>query len=91
MSQELGPVGREMRARIETALAPKALIVEDQSASHAGHSGARPEGETHFQVTVTSAAFDGQTRLARQRMVYEAVGDLMPSPIHALAIKTQLP
>lgn len=91
MTSQLGPVGQEMTKRLGTQLAPVELAIEDQSASHAGHSGARPEGETHFLVDIVSAAFVGKSRLERQRLVYRAIGDLMPSRIHALSIKTRLP
>lgn len=91
MISELGPIGREMVARFNAQLSPTSLLVDDQSAAHAGHSGARPEGETHFHVEISSAAFEGLSRLARQRLVYDCVTDLMASRVHALSIKTQLP
>lgn len=91
MTTTLGPIGQEMADRIRAALAPTALIVEDQSAGHAGHSGARPEGETHFHVEVTSAAFKGLSRVASQRLIYDSVSDLMASRVHALSVKTKLP
>jgi BolA protein len=66
-------------------LAPSALDIVDDSARHAGHAGAREGG--HFELTVVSAAFAGQSRLQRQRLVLEKLGDLREARIHALSIK----
>ena len=74
-----------IRARLLAALAPTELVVEDDSHKHAGHAGAR-DGRGHFRVRVASAAFEGQAPLARHRMVYEALGELMHTDIHALSI-----
>ena len=90
-SQNLGPVGQQLTQLIQAKLNPIALIVDDQSAAHAGHSGARPEGETHFHVDVTSQAFVGLTRLAQQRLVLDCAAGLMKTRIHALSIKTRKP
>ena len=79
-----------IRAAIETALAPTSLEIEDESHKHAGHAGAR-DGRGHFRVDVVSAAFAGQTPIARHRAVYAAVGDLMTTDIHALAIRARTP
>lgn len=79
-----------IRAALEQALAPVALEVEDDSARHAGHAGAR-DGRGHFNVTVVSAAFQGLAPLARHRAVYAAVGTLMETDIHALAIVARTP
>jgi BolA protein len=75
-----------IRARIEAALAPAELEVRDESHLHAGHAGAR-DGRGHFRVRVVAERFAGLPRLARHRLVYDAVGDLMQSDIHALAIE----
>lgn len=83
-----------VRAEIErrlAALAPVRLVLEDESARHAGHAGARPGGSTHWRLTIVSAAFAGKPMLARHRMVYGALGDLMQNPIHALAIRALAP
>ncbi|PZX06838.1 BolA protein [Celeribacter halophilus] len=79
-------IADEMRERLENAFAPTELIVVDDSAAHAGHAG-NPGGggETHFNVRIRSAAFEGQSRIARHRMVHKALGDLVPR-IHALAL-----
>ena len=79
-----------IRAAIETALAPTSLEIEDESHKHAGHAGAR-DGRGHFRVDVVSAAFADQTPIARHRAVYAAVGDLMTTDIHALAIRARTP
>lgn len=77
--------------RLTRFLAPIRLDLVDESARHAGHAGARPEGESHFRLTIVSDAFAGQGRIARQRMIYEALGDLMRSDVHALAITALTP
>ena len=79
-----------IRAAIEAALAPQSLVVEDDSARHAGHAGAR-DGRGHFNVEVVSAAFAGLNPIARHRAVYAAVGELMTTDIHALSIKARTP
>ena len=84
-------VAAELRRRLEAGLAPERLEVEDQSAGHAGHGGARPEGETHFRVLVVSAAFAGRGRLERQRLVYAAAGDLLRTDDHALSVAALAP
>jgi BolA protein len=71
--------------------APRALQVIDESRLHAGHAGARPEGETHFRVRMTSAAFAGKTRIARQRAVMEALQGEFASGLHALALELKAP
>ena len=70
---------------------PTHLEVIDDSHLHAGHAGARPEGETHFRVNLVSAAFVGESRVARQRRVYAALEDLMQTRVHALQLKTFTP
>jgi BolA protein len=84
-------VADEMRRRIEQALAPERLELVDDSAAHAGHAGAAPGGNSHWRVTVVSAAFAGKPTLARHRLVYQALGDLMQHPIHALQISARAP
>ncbi len=79
-----------IRARLAASLAPIELAVEDESHRHAGHAGAR-DGRGHFRVTVVSAAFRGQAPLARHRAVYAALGELMQTDIHALAIDARAP
>ncbi|GAA0706805.1 BolA family protein [Dokdonella soli] len=80
----------QIRARLAAELAPLELEVEDESHRHVGHAGAR-DGRGHFRVRVVSAAFRGQAPLARHRAVYAALGDLMQTDIHALAIDARTP
>ena len=79
-----------IRASLEEALAPATLEIEDDSASHAGHAGARGGGG-HFRVTIVSSAFEGQSLIQRHRMVYDALGDMMQTDIHALSIEARTP
>jgi BolA protein len=83
-------VAGEIRRRLD-ALAPLQVELLDESARHAGHAGAAPGGNTHWKLTIVSAAFAGKPTQARHRMVYQAIGDLMQNPIHALAIGAHAP
>ena len=83
-------VAAEIRRRLAVLGAEK-LELADESAQHAGHAGAAPGGNTHWRLTIVSAAFAGKSTVARHRMVYEALGELMQSPIHALAISARAP
>lgn len=80
-----------IRSKLEAGLQPLALEVVDESAQHAGHAGARPGGETHFRVHVTSTAFAGVRRLERQRLVHRLLADELAGPIHALSIIAKAP
>jgi BolA protein len=73
------------------ALGPLSVELVDESAKHAGHAGAQPGGETHWRLTIVSPRFAGQPTVARHRMVYQALGELMQNPIHALAITARSP
>lgn len=79
-----------IRERLTAALAPQSIDVQDDSAAHAGHAGAR-SGGGHFQVTVVSAAFAGKSLVERHRMVYDALGAAMRDEIHALVIRAVAP
>ena len=83
-------VAEQIRQRL-AALAPARLELLDQSAQHAGHAGAAPGGNTHWKLTIVSAAFAGKPTVARHRMVYQALGGLMQNPIHALEISARAP
>lgn len=85
---EGGRVQAAMRRKLSEALAPRRLDIVDDSARHAGHVGARPEGESHFNVEIVSSRFAGLSRVARQRLVYEVLADELRTDIHALALKT---
>ena len=84
-----------VKSRIEEKLAkafqPESLRVVDESHLHAGHSGARPGGETHFRVTLVSAAFAGKSRIERHRMVNSTLADELAGPVHALAVHAMAP
>ena len=84
-------VATAIEQKLNAGLAPEKLTIEDQSARHHGHAGARPEGESHFEVTVVSGKFEGLSRVERQRMVYRLLADDLKSDIHALALKTLTP
>ncbi|MDH3230482.1 MAG: BolA family transcriptional regulator [Alphaproteobacteria bacterium] len=84
-------VAGNIEKKLTEALAPSRITVEDESHKHAGHAGARPGGETHFNVTIVSAAFDGKSRVDRQRMVYEILAEEMAGPVHALGLTTRAP
>jgi BolA protein len=79
-----------IRAALEDALQPQALDVIDDSHRHAGHEGAR-DGRGHFTVRIVSDAFAGKPPLARHRVVYAALGDMMETDIHALSIEARTP
>ena len=90
-----GPLPREqrvaaIRAALEAALSPESLSVEDDSHRHAGHAGAQ-DGRGHYNVEVVSATFVGLNPIARHRAVYAALGEMMTTDIHALAIKARAP
>jgi len=79
-----------IRERLE-ALNPSRVDLRDESAQHAGHAGARVGESTHWQLTIAAEAFRGKSPVARHRMVYEALGDLMKHDIHALRIEAIVP
>jgi len=83
-------VAARIRERL-AALEPVNLELVDESAQHAGHAGAQPGGNTHWRLTTVSPRFAGQPTLARHRMIYQALGELMQNPIHALAITARAP
>jgi BolA family transcriptional regulator, general stress-responsive regulator len=84
-------VADEIRTKLETAFRPERLEVVDQSHKHEGHAGWREGGETHFHVTLVAQAFAGQSRLARQRAVYQALAEELAGPVHALEVTARAP
>ena len=84
------PVEHAIREKL-APLHPVRLDLRDESGQHAGHAGARPSGGSHWQLTIVSEAFRGKPPVARHRMVYEALGDLMKREIHALRIEALAP
>ncbi len=81
----------EIEQLLVVAFAPTQLHVINDSASHSGHSGDDGSGASHFTVEIVSAAFAGQSRVNRQRMVNQALGDLPGQRVHAMAIKASAP
>ena len=80
-----------IEAALRAAFAPQRLEVEDDSHRHAGHAGARPEGETHYGVVLVSPAFAGMSRVARSRAVHEALAAEFAGGMHALALTLRAP
>ena len=87
----LGQVGNSLRLKLEAAFSPVLLEIEDESARHAGHAGAREGGESHFRVRIVSAGFAGLSRVERQRRVYAALSREFAKGLHALALTTLTP
>ena len=86
-----GKLAEEMHARLTDAFAPARLEIINDSAKHHGHSGDDGSGESHFTVVIEAAGFAGMTRLARQRAVIAALGDIVGERVHAVAIKADVP
>ncbi len=80
----------QIRTELEKSFQPTELLIKDQSHLHAGHEGAK-DGKGHFDVTIVSEAFAGENRVSRHRMVYDALGKLLETDIHALRIKAFAP
>jgi len=79
-----------IRASLQGALAPQQLDIEDESHRHAGHEGAR-DGRGHFRVRIVAAEFAGLPLIKRHQRVYAALGDMLRTDIHALALDTRAP
>ncbi|WP_067181858.1 BolA family protein [Sphingopyxis granuli] len=86
-----GPVQREMEERLRAAFPDADFILSNDSAKHHGHVGDDGSGESHFSLNIEWAGFAGQNRVARQRTVNKALGDLPGQRVHALAIKATAP
>lgn len=76
---------------LQAAFAPADISVQDDSASHAGHAGAAPGGQTHYSVTIVAAAFAGQSRVARSRAVHDLLAAEFAGGLHALALRLLTP
>jgi BolA protein len=87
----MGAVADAIHAKLTAAFAPDRLDVVDDSSKHAGHSGAREGGESHFTVTLVASAFAGTGRVARQRQVYAVLADELAGPVHAFSLKALAP
>ncbi len=83
------PVAKEIEELLTLAFAPVELNIINDSAAHAGHAGDDGSGESHFTVEIVSEAFDGVSRVQRQRMVNKVLGDIPGRRVHALAIKAK--
>jgi BolA protein len=84
-------VAEEMRERLIQAFAPSRLAIINDSAKHSGHMGDDGSGESHFTVEIEAAAFANLNRLARQRAVIAALGDIVGQRVHAVAIRASVP
>ena len=87
----MGAIFETIQNKLTAAFQPTRLEIEDDSGRHAGHSGAREGGESHFNVTIESPAFSGTARVARQRMIHKALAEELAGPVHALSIKALAP
>lgn len=91
-----GPITTIIREKLTAGLSPDRLVIEDDSARHAGHHhegglDGRPGGESHFNLTVIASAFDGQGRVQRQRTINALLRDELSGPVHALSIRALTP
>ena len=84
-------VAETMRGKLTEALAPTHLVIIDESHRHAGHAGARPEGETHFRIEIVSEKFAGLSRIERQRLVHRVLAIELAGRVHALSLATRAP
>lgn len=80
-----------METLLKAAFTPVVLNLEDQSHFHAGHAGARPGGETHYKLSLVSTAFEGLNRVARQRLVHQALHEEFDTGLHALSLDLKTP
>jgi BolA protein len=87
----MGAIFETIQNKLTAAFQPTRLEIEDDSGRHAGHSGAREGGESHFNVTIESPAFSGAPRVVRQRMIHKALAEELAGPVHALSIKALAP
>ena len=84
-------VADTMRRKLTETLAPTRLAIIDESHRHAGHAGARPEGETHFRIEIVSEKFAGLSRIERQRLVHQVLAAELAGRVHALSLTTKTP
>ena len=87
----MGAIFETIHDKLTAAFSPTRLEVQDDSDRHAGHAGATPGGESHFNVLIEAQAFAGTSKVVRQRLVYKALSDELAGPIHALSIKALAP
>ncbi len=84
-------VKSQIEDKLQKALQPESLRVVDESHLHAGHSGSRPGGESHFRVYVVASAFAGKGRIERHRLVNSVLAEELAGPVHALAVHPAAP
>lgn len=87
----MGAIAELIRDKLTAAFQPSRLEVEDDSARHHGHAGAREGGESHFNVLIEAEAFAGRAKVARQRMVYQTLAEELAGPVHALSVRALAP
>ena len=87
----MGAVSNAIDNKLRARFSPQRLDIKDDSERHRGHAGHRDGGETHFKVEIVSDAFEGQTRVARQRLVYETLKDEFAAGLHALEVSALTP
>lgn len=88
---ESGPISKVIARKLTEALSPSRLEIVDDSDRHHGHAGHREGGESHFNLLIEAQAFDGKSRVERQRMVNRALAEELAGPVHALSIKALAP
>jgi BolA family transcriptional regulator, general stress-responsive regulator len=84
---DVGPVAKRMEEKLRAAFSPSFMQLIDESNQHHGHSGAHPSGESHFRLRISSAAFQGKSRVQQHRMVNEVLAEDLRARVHALAIE----
>jgi len=87
----MGAVSNAIDNKLRARFSPLRLSIEDESSKHRGHAGHREGGESHFRVEIVSAEFEGKSRVARQRLVYETLKGELDAGLHALALTTLTP
>ena len=87
----MASVAHTIQEKLQARFSPEQLEVIDDSDKHAGHSGARSGGESHFTVKITARAFEGVTRVQRQRQIYAALADELAGSVHALSLVAKAP
>ena len=87
MHIDLGPVGQIIEGKLVAAFSPSFLALIDESNQHHGHSGAHPSGESHFRIRISSAIFQGKTRVQQHRLINEVLAIELKTRVHALAIE----
>ncbi len=87
----MGAIFEAIQHKLTAAFAPSRLEIQDDSDRHAGHAGATPGGESHFNVLIEAEAFAGASKVVRQRMVYKVLAEELAGQLHALSVKALAP